>query len=295
MRTSSPRNGLNGANGDAARTQNSWTNRTDSVIWVNIFDPINGPAFEPHPLKPIPSFMQHPSMPVARSQQPFVVDAHLRALNPLGSSVSAPSTLGVPNSHIQIKSTDSRSTCSVCPPTTSARPEYISRAQTNPLSDPDISAHQEYAHDHSGTSGPIEIKRKQTFAFVKEESLKRPSSRLAPRNRRSDMTSGESLVYRTPPEYPGQVQRRPYPEQLSMVQAATPLPLQLTSRSSEYLERYQPVTANGSSWSSTPRAAGRKLRRIQASLSEDEGTRKTVEQQGFVSELRRLLNGRQEK
>ena len=36
------------------------THRT-VTIWVNIFDPIDGPTFEPSPLKPIPWFMQQPN------------------------------------------------------------------------------------------------------------------------------------------------------------------------------------------------------------------------------------------
>jgi hypothetical protein len=150
-----------------------------------------------------------------------------------------------------------------------------------------------------------EIRHRQAVSWVREEPLKRPSSRLAP-SRYSDINRSEATTsaYRTPPEYPDQVLRTPYPLPLSTVRTASPLPSQLTShtqrtvnaapQSSEYLDRYQPIMARP-----VQNHEVRRLRRVAASLSEEGLARTRSEQSegnndwGKVgSELRRFFTGR---
>ncbi|KAM0436730.1 hypothetical protein ACHAPT_002441 [Fusarium lateritium] len=246
---------------------------SESVIWVDIFDPINGPSFKPSPLKPIPLFMQRaPNHAVKPRSQPSVLDTYLQTPPHLRKPASAPS--------------------SVYPPVSPAKsPELASKDASQPVASlPVVPA--------SRSPAPS---RKQAFTLVKEEPLKRPSSRLASPRRRSDINSSG---YCTPPEYPDQVMRTPYPLPLSTIRAASPLPSQLTShmqrithaapQSSEYLERYQPVTAP------LRTTEGRRLRRVAASLSEEGSVRGRWEQRssdigdwGRVgAELKKFFTGR---
>ncbi|KAJ4200596.1 hypothetical protein NW767_007218 [Fusarium falciforme] len=247
---------------------------SESVIWVDIFDPINGPSFKPSPLKPIPLFMQRaPNHGVKlQSQQPSALDIYLQTPPHLRKPASAPS--------------------SVYPP--------VSPAKSPELASKDASQLAASLPVAPASRSPTPS-RKQAFTLVKEEPLKRPSSRLASPRRRSDINSSG---YCTPPEYPDQVMRTPYPLPLSTIRAASPLPSQLTShmqrithaapQSSEYLERYQPLTAP------VRTTEGRRLRRIPASLSEEGSVRGRSEQRssdvgdwGRVgAELKRFFTGR---
>ncbi|UPK89988.1 hypothetical protein LCI18_000923 [Fusarium solani-melongenae] len=273
----SQKTGRDGADSEGNKANNMSINLADpseSVIWVDIFDPINGPSFKPSPLKPIPLFMQRaPNHAVKlQSQQPSALDIYIQTPPHLRKPASAPS--------------------SVYPP--------VSPAQSSELASKDAS--QLAASLPVGpTSRSPTPSRKQAFTLVKEEPLKRPSSRLASPRRRSDINSSG---YCTPPEYPDQVMRTPYPLPLSTIRAASPLPSQLTShmqrithaapQSSEYLERYQPLTAP------VRTAEGRRLRRIPASLSEEGSVRGRSEQRssdvgdwGRVgAELKRFFTGR---
>jgi len=158
--------------------------------------------------------------------------------------------------------------------------------------------------NYSKDSELSELLYKQAVSWVREEPLKRPSSRLAP-TRRSDVNHSEAntSVYRTPPEYPDQALRTPYPLPLSTIRTVSPLSSQLTShsqrvvpatpRSSEYLDRYQPVMTGPAQ-----NQGVRKLRRVAASVS-DEGLVRTRPRESEGSdwgkvgtELRRLFTGR---
>ncbi|KAM5351258.1 hypothetical protein ACJ41O_003981 [Fusarium nematophilum] len=258
---------------------------SESVIWVDIFDPINGPSFKPSPLKPIPLFMQRPPNPIVEPQhRPSVTNVHLQAPPRLRSSASAPSA--------------------VCPPATltvAASPSLPPKPARSRETRPSLAASQGF----TGDVGPLDLRHKQAFTLVKEEPLKRPSSRLGRPSRRSDVNSSG---YRTPPEYPDQIMRTPYPLPLSTVRAASPLPSHLTShsqrathaapQSSEYLERYQPVTEPART------TEARRLRRVDASLSEEGYGKVNLDQAGSEdtgdwgrvkevgAELRRFFTGR---
>lgn len=186
---------------------------SDSVIWVNIFDPINGPSFKPSPLKSIPLFMQRPAVPIIEPQrQASAVDAYLQSPLPLASlrnSVSCPSTL--------------------CPtPMVS-----ISRSST-----PNRAHSRAPSEDMIGDAGPLDIRRQQAPAFIKEEALKRPSSRLAARHRRSQTRSS---LYQTPPEYMDQTPSFHSLDETRIPAQKHPM-LSFPTHSSEYLERYQPLS-----------------------------------------------------
>ncbi|KAI8678830.1 hypothetical protein NCS55_00605500 [Fusarium keratoplasticum] len=273
----SQKTGRDGADSEGNKANNMSINLADpseSVIWVDIFDPINGPSFKPSPLKPIPLFMQRaPNHAVKlQSQQPSALDIYLQTPPHLRKPASAPS--------------------SVYPP--------VSPAKSPELASKDASQLAASLPVAPASRSPTPS-RKQAFTLVKEEPLKRPSSRLASPRRRSDINSSG---YCTPPEYPDQVMRTPYPLPLSTIRAASPLPSQLTShmqrithaapQSSEYLERYQPLTAP------VRTTEGRRLRRIPASLSEEGSVRGRSEQRssdvgdwGRVgAELKRFFTGR---
>lgn len=96
-RESSLRAGHDGIDSDGASLAESSSDcpvPADSTIWVNLFDPINGPSFKPSPLKPIPLFMRRPLIPAIEAQrQPSVMDAYLQTPSPLNSPGSRASTI----------------------------------------------------------------------------------------------------------------------------------------------------------------------------------------------------------
>ncbi|KAJ3469321.1 hypothetical protein MRS44_003386 [Fusarium solani] len=169
--------GRDGAGSEGNKASNMSVNLADpseSVIWVDIFDPINGPSFKPSPLKPIPLFMQRaPNHAVKlQSQQPSALDIYLQTPPHLRKPASAPS--------------------SVYPPVSPAKsPELASKDASQLVASLSVA---------SASRSPTPS-RKQAFTLVKEEPLKRPSSRLASPRRRSDINSSG---YCTPPEYPDQ-------------------------------------------------------------------------------------------
>ncbi|KAF5022801.1 hypothetical protein F66182_5143 [Fusarium sp. NRRL 66182] len=267
-----------------------------SVIWVDMFDPINGPSFKPSPLKPIPLFMQRPPSPIHKPQhRSSAIDKYLQAPPALRKPHSAPSSVYPPAS--PAKDTVSNNyTVHQAP----SRPVPSAPRSPIPSREHDTQQYLAAADDYMDDIGHFDVRHKQAVSWVKEEPLKRPSSRLAPSRRRSNANSSS---YRTPPEYPDQVMRTPYPPPLSTFRAANPLPAQLTShsqrnvhtapQSSEYLDRYQPATTRPAQNQEV-----RRLRRVAASVSE-EGIEKTGPQPseggewGKVgSELRRFFTGR---
>ncbi|KAM0562081.1 hypothetical protein ACHAPJ_002525 [Fusarium lateritium] len=286
-----------GATVDEATTDNTPSNFRDaskSVIWVDIFDPINGPSFKPSPLKPIPLFMQRPPSPIRETQRTLsTIDTYLQAPPTLRKPHSAPGSVCPPDSTAKSTGSEHHIVRQPSPSlTVSAAPRSPIRPRGHDTQKPLVSP-----QDYVGDNGHLDVRHKQAVSWVKEEPLKRPSSRLAQSRRRSDANSS---AYRTPPEYPDQVLRTPYPLPLSTVRAASPLPSQLTShlqrtapQSSEYLDRYQPTMTRP-----TQNQELRRLRRVDASVSE-EGLGKTRSEHseggewGKVgSELRRFFTGR---
>ncbi|KAF4999418.1 hypothetical protein FGRMN_2440 [Fusarium graminum] len=269
---------------------------SQSVIWVDIFDPIDGPSFKPSPLKPIPLFMQCPPSPGHSPQ---------RRLTANETYFQAPPSLRKPHS----------APCSICPsepPTDDIPTDHQSTYHHLPSipHNPTPRSHfpsrgQKPQQNYIADDRRSEVRHKQAVSWVKEEPLKRPSSRLAASRRRSDLNRSDanSSAYRTPPEYPDQVPRTPYSLPLATIRTASPLPSQLTShsqpavdaapQSSEYLDRYQPAMARP-----VQHQEVRRLRRVVASVSE-EGLGMTQSELweggewGRVgSELRRFFTGR---
>lgn len=223
----------------------------ESVIWVDLFDPINGQSFKPSPLKPIPLFMQRPRASIIESQyQPSADVGHLQK-PPLKNPVSGTSTVcPTPPASTDWTSrpTTPRPLASrpSTPHASAARPPTPLRARISTSS-------RESSLEYFGDIGPLDLGRKPTFAVVREEPLKRPSSRLAASRQRSD---ARSSAYQTPPEYPEPLSNPSYPRPLSVFRPISPLPSQLTShshrvvhtaprQSSEYLERYRPIMTPG--------------------------------------------------
>ncbi|KAF4468322.1 hypothetical protein FALBO_4805 [Fusarium albosuccineum] len=220
--------------------------------------------------------MQRPPNPALVAQrQPHPADAHLQTPPPLSKPASAPYSIYPPAPPVKSLRLGTHNTSHPAVPIP-AGPE--SRSPT-PSRGHDARLPPAPPSEYITNTGPLDLRHKQAFTLVKEEPLKRPSSRLVPSRRRSDANSS---AYRTPPEYPDQVMRIPYPLPLSTVRAASPLPSQLTShsqgianvapQSSEYLERYQPVTA------AVRTTEARRLRRVTASLSEENSGRGRSEQ-----------------
>lgn len=230
---------------------------SDSVIWVNIFDPINGPSFKPSPLKPIPLFMQRPRIPIIEPQrQASAVDAYLQSPLPLASlrnSVSAPSTL--------------------CP--TRATTPIVS------ISTPTRAHSRVPSQDMIGDSGPLDVRRQQAPAFVREEALKRPSSRLAARHRRSQ---SRSSLYQTPPEYMDATHQPPSLDESRIPPLQHYSVLSFPTHSSEYLERYQPL--------STPATRRLEMLMEQSRRAAPKVGRGRDEEDDVRTELRKFFSGR---
>ncbi|PTD10235.1 hypothetical protein FCULG_00008719 [Fusarium culmorum] len=290
-----------GVMGDEGASSNPLSNSRDtskSVIWVDIFDPINGPSFKPSPLKPMPLFMQRSASPIREPYRRVTnVDTHLQAPPHLRKPRSAPGSAYPTRSREESTISDHQNI------RRRSRSPSVLDASRSPMPPRDRSSPEplnNYMKDELS-----EVRHRQAVSWVREEPLKRPSSRLAP-SRHSDVNRSEAntSTYRTPPEYPDQVLRTPYPLPLSTARTARPLPSQLTShpqrtantapQSSEYLDRYQPMMARPAQ---NPEV--RRLRRVAASLS-DEGLARTRSEQsegnsdwGTVgTELRRFFTGR---
>ncbi|KAG8665593.1 hypothetical protein FPOAC2_10670 [Fusarium poae] len=294
-----------GVTGDEGISSNFSSNSRDtskSVIWVDIFDPINGPSFKPSPLKPIPLFMQRPASPIREPHRRVTaIDTHLQAPPYLRKPRSAPGS-AYPRSLEESTISDHQSMRQRSPSPSvldASRSPMPRREYGDRPSSPEVLKNCTKDDELS------EVRHRQAVSWVREEPLKRPSSRLAP-SRHSDLNRSEATTsaYRTPPEYPDQVLRTPYPLPLSTARTARPLPSQLTShsqrsantapQSSEYLDRYQPMMARPAQ---NPEV--RRLRRVAASLSEEGLARTRSEQSegnndwGTVgSELRRFFTGR---
>ena len=207
-------------------------------IWVNLYDPINGPSFFPSPFKPVPLFMRQPSVrPVSVRHQPSIQDETLQRTVTLKTSMSGQST--------------------VCPSQSTTPPILASGSSTQ------ANHGNSRQHNCSGDYVPLgPVRQKTTAAYVKEEPLKLPSSSLVPAYRRSE---SRSSMYQTPPEYPEplrvqfDVRNRSGPGSSCAARSPSPYPTahaRLASRSppvtpmkpphsSEYLERYKPVMSPG--------------------------------------------------
>ncbi|KAH7162326.1 hypothetical protein B0J13DRAFT_517594 [Dactylonectria estremocensis] len=252
-RESSLRGG-DGADGELASIGHASTNcliSPDSTIWVNVFDPINGPSFKPSPLKPIPLFIQRPASIFEVQRQAPTVTEHLSLPGLRGNLVSGTTAFETtPQAVVNpvLRRTKSRAWNPVpsTPRTSSIRPPTPLRGHSPTSS---CASSREYF----GDVGPLDLRRQPPFAMVREEPLKRPSSRLGASRRRS---KANSSAYQTPPEYPDPLSNFSYPRPLSIIRTISPLPSQLSSQthrvvhaappqSSEYLERYRPIVTAG--------------------------------------------------
>ncbi|KAL7768815.1 hypothetical protein ACKLNR_000199 [Fusarium oxysporum f. sp. zingiberi] len=280
------------------KVSTDFKDNSESVIWVDIFDPINGPSFKPSPLKPIPLFMQRPPSPTIheRQRRSTAAETYLQPPHDLRKQHSAPCSVCPSESPVRSRSSEHRTPRQPSPTLPKTPPSSPSRSR-NTQKIPE--------HDYLDMIDRSEVQHKQAVSWVSVEPLKRPSSRLAPSRRaEANGSEAESSAYRTPPEYPDQVLRTPYPLPLSNVKTASPLHAQLTShsqrtvhatpQSSEYLDRYQPATTR-----STQNQEVRRLRRIDAGVTEEglakmkPGQSEGGEWGGKVgSELRRFFTGR---
>lgn len=293
--------GVAGNGGIPSDSSSSFRDTSKSVIWVDIFDPINGPSFKPSPLKPIPLFMQRPASP---NHEPYrrltTTDTHLQAPSYSRKPHSAPGSVCPPRSPSESTISDHQSLRQPSP-----SPSVLTASRSPmPPRDYNIRPCSESPKNYIQDKEISEMPHRQAVSWVREEPLKRPSSRLAP-SRSSEIGRSEASasVYRTPPEYPDQILRTLYPLPLSTVRTTSPLSLQLTSRSqqtlhaapqsSEYLDRYQPMMSRP-----IQNHEVRKLRRVAASLSEEGPVRTKPEQSEgsdwskVGSELRRFFTGR---
>ncbi|KFA55791.1 hypothetical protein S40293_01911 [Stachybotrys chartarum IBT 40293] len=257
--------GLDGNESDHVGTNDS--SISYSTIWVNIFDPINRPSYQARPLKPVPLFMQ-PFLSreeLSRRTSPTWPRSNLRPVSspstPCGSRPGSPRLLS--------KATSSLSTS--CP-SVSGGSHAQAKTAIKPLaaytSRVGIALPQQYVVGRyrqspdltsSETSlpyvsvDPLDLTRaKGGRSCIKEEPLKRPSSRFAHRPRRSKALSSE---YNTPPEYMDANPSGPHPRSLSALRPASaeaaasfpgqcsqiPAALAAPTLSSEYLEKYRPL------------------------------------------------------
>ncbi|RGP67775.1 hypothetical protein FLONG3_8394 [Fusarium longipes] len=196
--------GLTGNEGTGGNSYSNFRDTSKSVIWVDIFDPINGPSFQPSPLKPIPLFMQRPASPI---HEPYrrvtAIDTHLQAPPYLRKPHSAPGSVCPPRSPVENTISD-RQRQRQRQPSPSPSVLSASRSRVRPR-ESDNRPSSEPPKNNIRDNELSEVRHKQAISWVREEPLKRPSSRLAP-SRHSDLNRSEATTsaYRTPPEYPDQ-------------------------------------------------------------------------------------------
>ncbi|KAK5989924.1 hypothetical protein PT974_08187 [Cladobotryum mycophilum] len=65
------------------------------IIWVDLYDPISNPSFQPHPLKPIPDFIERPANPTARERRPTRNDVVPDSSSNSPNTPSSPTTGGL--------------------------------------------------------------------------------------------------------------------------------------------------------------------------------------------------------
>lgn len=238
---------------------------SETAIWVDIFDPINNPSFKPSQLKPIPMFMQRsPTLPLERKCPPTAIDAYLQTPPPLQSRgsntcVACPTPRGSAASIARPMTPCLTASRPATPRPTSSRPTTPRPLTPNPPSSRPTTPGTNAAPpptppqdlDYVGPLvGPFESRR-QPFAVVREEPLKRPSSRLASTRR----VEADWSAYQTSPAQAAE--QSPYPQPLSLARVGSLQSLRRLSQpqrvvrsvppqSSEYLERYRPVMTPGS-------------------------------------------------
>lgn len=195
-----PKQGGDGAGSDGNDPNTSKGLQTPETIWVNIFDPIDGPTFKPSPLKPIPWFMQRPNwvnVDTPRQSTSRNADLHL-SLPPRDltetSSDSAPSTICPSGPRTPVPSHGgSRSPPKVTTPVTSRSDTVVKDVKD--------AEELDYFSDEEPLR-PLAFRRKPTY--INEEPLQRPSSRLMGPRRRSET---HASAYGTPPEFSEDYQR----------------------------------------------------------------------------------------
>ncbi|KAH7329353.1 hypothetical protein B0I35DRAFT_420015 [Stachybotrys elegans] len=292
----SPREDIIRTGGDGTKSDiTDIGSEQNSTIWVNIFDPIDGASFKPNPTKPVPFFMQRshvgdgaiprvvrgirPESSCPSIYRPSQSDTSQQTLQPSSPSPAAPSRCSSPRVRHRSKETRGRN-----------RSSRSSEASS-------------LLHD----TGPLDWRYRGTgISFVKEEPLKRPSSRFIPLPRGSDNSSS---AYETPPESPTL-----YPRPLSTPRSASPSappsvspkalvaqarihsPSKAPQLSCEYLEQYRPRP--GSAHTQEQSYNGRAETALRAATwknldSEDVGTKEEGRMKSVGAEVRRFFTGRQ--
>lgn len=170
-----------GAGSDGSASTFPTGEQQPDTIWVNIFDPIEKPAFKPSPLKPLPWFMQQPNwVNVDTPQEPPMRDSNLHLPLPPrtyieGSSESASSTTCPSGQKTPVPPrSSSRSPPKASPPAT-LRSQVLGQ-------NVDRLEELDYFPDVEPLR-PLVFRRKPTY--INEEPLQRPSSRLSPPRRLS--------------------------------------------------------------------------------------------------------------
>lgn len=186
-----PKQGVDGANSDGSDTTTLSRVQPPDTIWINLSDPIDGPVFKPSPLKPVPRFMQRPNWvnvdtpgPQTTQNPKFNLALPPRAIVDQ-SSDSGPSTICAsgPRTPVPPRSSSKSPSKAVDTP----HPE-IPTAELDKLEDLDYFSSVEPLK-------PLTFRRKP--AYINEEPLQRPSSRLMAPHRRSET---HASAYLTPPE-----------------------------------------------------------------------------------------------
>jgi hypothetical protein len=177
------------------------------TIWVNVFDPINGPSFQPSPLKPIPWSMQSPEV------IPTIFLPH--RTSSLNKQLGTPPPLR----------TSSRSgTSTICPSrsTTPVPGRDGTWSSSGVLNTPDRAL-------LSQSPGPSPLHFKRVSTLVKEEPLRHPSSLLHLQRRKSE---SHASAYLTPPEFADEAESTT-PEPAQLVAEIHRLIRQVPTQSSE--------------------------------------------------------------
>lgn len=195
----------------------------ESTIWVNIFDPINGPSFRPSPLKPIPWWMHNPANISSRPSQHRNLGSRRSSFGnlmppPRGSSRSVASAACYSRPSTPVPSRDGASST----PGNDAKPALR-------IKDPDRAMMSE-------SPTPVPLKFKRVSTLVREEPLRHPSSRLS--LRRHDTSDAEASAYMTPPEYADE-DGLTGPEPLQLVAEIHRLIREKPGESSEYIHSYR--------------------------------------------------------
>lgn len=193
----------------------------EPTIWVNMFDPIDGPSFRPSPLKPIPWWMQNPTVTsplFIPHQSSGLRSNHFRTTTPPPRS-------------------SSRSGASTACPSRPTTPVPARDGPSTPGRGPSPASFLRVPDRASMTlsPAPVPLQFKRISTLVKEEPLRHPSSRLNLQRRKSE---SHTSAYQTPPEYADE-HEAVNPEPSELVAEIHRLIREKPAESSEYLHSYR--------------------------------------------------------